>query len=271
MSGCRFAPASGDLRLDRRCLDRVARLAAGYEVPSEDLEELESGGIATSGVLDPRLVPLGRCLATPGVRLRVDHDGASNWQIEGWLDDRVTVLLRTSAGDGPDPGDVVALPRSMTAFRLGHVLKLGPRPRVKVIDPVEIDDGLLEALLVPGEGWTPAAIESLLAEDDEILPEWLEILAALAGRPRARWRAGVWWNASDESPAARLLEVVESDAGSFLVTRSRRADRPFRRARLHPLTATQIWRLLCALLPAADAVAEPLGGVGRGPIDPLDP
>ena len=264
MSDCRFDPASGDLRLDGRCLDRIARLAAGYDVASDDLKDLERAGIAPSGVLDPRLVPLGRCLASPGVRLRVDHDGASSWHIEGWLDDKLTVLLRSAAGDEPSgPGDVVAVPRSMTAFRLAHVLKLGPRPRVKVTEPVEIDDGLLEALLVPGEGWTLAAIESLLPEGDEILPEWLEILGALADRPCARWRAGVWWNARDESPAARLLEVIESDAGSFLITRSRRPDRPFRRARLHPLTATHIWRLLCALLPPADAVDEPLGGVGE--------
>lgn len=264
MSDRLFDIGSGRLRLDRTCLIGVARLASGEEADPSVLERLERGGVTTGGTLDARLVALGACLARPLARLQVDHGGRSEWRIEGWADERVTVLLRSELS-GPELHDVVVVPRSMTAFRLAHALKLGPRPRVKATESLEIDDGLLEALLVEGDGWSADAIESLLDPNDEVLPEWLEVLARLSGRPHARLRAGVWWNSSEESPAARLLEIVESEAGSFLITRRREEGRPFRRARLYPLTATRIWRLLCALLPPVDAVAEPLSAPAEGP------
>ena len=265
MSGCVFDADSGRLRLDRPCLIGLARLAAAEEAGPLILDRLERGGLTTGGTLDPRLLPMGRCLSRPLVRLQLDHGGHSAWRIEGWSDERVTVLVRSDPSGAEEAHEVVVVPRAMTAFRLAHALKLGPRPRLKPIDPLEIDDGLLEALLVEGDGWTAGAIESLLDPGDQVLPEWLEVLARLAGRPHARWRAGVWWNSSEESPAARLLEIVESEAGSFLVVRRRDADRSFRRARLYPLTATQIWRLLCALLPPVDAVVEPLRAPTEGP------
>lgn len=260
MSDGLFDARSGMLRLDRSCLIGVAQLAAGDHVEPSILDRLERGGVTISGTLAPRLVPLSRCLSRPLARVQLDHGGRSDWRIEGWSDERITVLLRSELSGAPEAGDIVVVPRAMTAFRLAHALKLGPRPRVKPSDPLEIDDGLLEALLVEGGGWTTGAIESLLDEGDQVLPEWLEVLTRLAGRPHSRWRAGAWWNSSDEKPAARLLEAVESGVGSFLVIRRREPDRPFRRARLYPLTATHIWRLLCALLPPVDAIAEPLSG-----------
>ena len=258
MSEARFDPQNGTLRLTpiaARALAAVTSEAA--EIDDAALQELNRAGIVVDGVVHPRLVAVGRCLAEPSARLRVDHAQPSPWTIDAWLDDKIAVLLRPVRGRTAS-ADVVAVPRGMVALNLARSVGLGPRQRVKVDQPVELDEGLMEALLGSGEGWSHAAIESMLAADDEVLPEWLEVLGRLSHEPKRRWRMGAWWNSAEESPAARLLEVVEADLGSFLVTHRRDPERRYRRVRLHPLTSSRLWRLLCGLVPSQEEVDRPL-------------
>lgn len=253
-----FDPERGSLVLSRHALQALARVGsdASPELDPEVRRELAEGGILKSGHLHDRLVPLASCLSRPLARLRFERVARQASQVEGWMDERLAVLLHLPAG--AVEGDVVAVPRGMVAFRLARLIELGPRPRVKVSEPVEVDEALLETLLIGGDPLTAAAVGSLLGADDEVIPEWLSVLAELARGPNDRWRVGVWWNSPEESPSGRWLEVVEGGVGSFLVTRHRRDDRRYRRVRLYPLTSTQIWRLLCALLPSDEEIVGPL-------------
>lgn len=257
----RFDPERGALLLSPTCLAALPALLQGdiSALDSDTAAELVEGHVVVDGLLDPRLRPVAACLGSPSIRLSLDTTGRGSLHVDGWVDHRVAVLARSRLPAGTEAADVAALPRRMLAFQLARLLELGPRRPVKVRDPVEIDEGLLEALLVPGEGLSAAQVQSLLSEVDEVIPEWLSVLAQLSHAPSARWRAGAWWNSAHESPKARMLEVVEGDAGSFMITRGRRPDRPYRRATLRPLTSTMIWRLVCALAPRPQDVMGPLG------------
>lgn len=255
----RFDPRTGWLRLTPDAVRAVAQLAStGADPEPSIVEELRAGGLVVDGGLHERLVPLGRCFASPLTRVALEQLAPAGSRVDGWIDDKIAVLLRSTGDAGQGGGEVVAIPRGMIALNLARLVELGPRSRVKVGASVEIDDGLLEALLSPGEGWTPEAIESMCRREDGILPEWLEILADLSNTPKRRWRVGAWWNSTEESPAARLLEVVEGEVGSFLLTHRREPGYRYRRVRLHPLSSTQMWRLLCALVPAPEQVETPL-------------
>lgn len=252
----RFDPHNGSLRLTRAAVRGIAAVASGTEPDEATHSELAAAGIVADGELHPRLVPLARCIGAPSVRLVVESAMLAPWALDAWIDESIAVLLRRRSDIG-GASDAVAVPRRMVALNLARLVELGPRERVKVGGPVDLDEGSVEALLGSADEWTRTAIESMLVED-EILPEWLEVLSALSGQPKRRWRMGAWWNSAEESPAAKLLEIVEADVGSFLLTRHREPGRPYRRSRLHPLTSTQIWRLLCALVPAPDQVERPL-------------
>ena len=259
-SGTRFDPQTGVLRLSRNAVEVISRLISDADqLDPVVLDELRAGGIVDKGGrLHERLLPVAKCLSTPSVGLRLDCAGAHPWSVDGWIDPRAAVLLRASAAEAQAAADVAFVPKAMVPLNLARLLELGPRERVKVDGPVELDEGMFEALLGSGEAWAPDVIEALSEDGDEVLPEWLEVLTGLSKGPKRRWRVGAWWNSAEESPAARLLEVVEGDVGSFLLTHHRREDRRYRRVRLHPLSATQIWRLLCALVPSIEEVERPL-------------
>lgn len=254
----RFDAANGRLAVTRDALDAIAALASGTELDPERLAELRAVGIVVDDELHPRLEALGRCVASPSVRLAAESAAERPWTMDAWLDERLAVMVRRSQTSG-ETGHVAVVPRGMVALNLARSVDLGPRERVKVDGPLELDEGLVEAVLCSDTAWSATAIESSLREGDEILPGWAEVLAKLSAQPTRRWRMGAWWNSPEESPAARLLEVVEADAGSFLLTRRRDPNRRYPRMRMDPLTSTQIWRLLCALVPAREQIDRPLG------------
>lgn len=253
-----FDPERGNLVLSRAALQALAQLGseASVELEPEVKSELVEGGILKGDRLHERLVPLASCLSRPLAGLRFERASQQMSQVEGWIDERLAVLLHLASGAGE--GDVVAVPKGMVAFRVARLIELAPRPRLKVTEPVELDEALLETLLVGGAPLSAGQVGSLLGDGDEVIPEWLSLLTELSRGPVVRWRVGAWWNSPEESPRARWLEVVETDCGSFLVIRHRRDDRRYRRIRLYPLTSTQIWRLLCALLPTDEEIAGPL-------------
>lgn len=255
---CRFDTHDGRLQMTVPSLAALPALVRSdlSAVEPELLEELVSGGVVTEGALHPRLLPLARCVAAPCARLRLEQSSAPASHTDVWLDGRLGVMMRLPATAAA--GDVVAVPRGMVAFRLARLIDLGPRPRVKVADPVELDAGLLEALLAPGPGLSASQIASLSPERVDLIPEWLALLSAVSEASATRWHAGAWWNSAEERPTARSLEVVESEAGSFLIVPRPRARGTYRRVSLYPLTSTEIWRLLCALVPSPEEIAKPL-------------
>lgn len=252
-----FDPVGGTLRLTRAALADMCALHAGDEVSGST--DLRSAGLLEGERVHPRLIPVVETAATPLVRLVLDVSGQSRSPIhcQGWVGEDHTLLL--VAGSGREQiFEATFLSRSLLTSQLARFVGLGPRPRGKVADPVETDLGLLEAVLGGSESLTPSQLEMLIDPSDELVPAWVEVLALLSGDHRARWRVGVWWNSAEESPAARSLEIIDSDVGLFLVTHVAPGPRRFARVRVRPVTPTQLWRLLCALVPRPEEVAEPL-------------
>lgn len=253
-----FDPDSGRLALTPGALNalRLAGASGLGALPIELRKEISAGSLTVDNDIHPRLVSLARCLARPHVRLVLDQTG-SDRQLQGWIDEQIAVLTRPSISHPASQADVVVVPRGMVPLRLANLIALGPRPRVKLNEPAELDRSLLETLLSGEETLSLAQVDALSSETDELIPEWTEVLAALSAGKSTRWLAGAWWNAPGESPKARSLEVVEGEVGSYLVLDATRRDGPFRRVRLRPLNASAIWRLLCGLVPSQDEIAEP--------------
>lgn len=250
-----FDPVAGSLRLTRSALADMCAVHAGEEVAG--LPELASAGLLEAGAVHPRLVPVVETAERPLVRLTLDVASGSPVHAEGWVGKNHALVLAARSGL-EKVYDATFLSRSLLPAQLARLVALGPRPRGKVTDPVEIDHGLLEALIGGFETLSPSQLEMLVDPQDEVVPAWVEVLSLLSAGPRARWRVGVWWNSLDESPAARALEIVDTDVGLFFVSHVSRGGRRFARVRLRPVTPTQVWRLLCALVPPPDEVAEPL-------------
>ena len=250
-----FDPVAGTLRLTRELLDAMCAL-------HQDGETTEASALAECGLLSgeslhPRLVPVAETAARPLARVVLDVAGTNALHCDGWVGERFAlVLVGPAAVRGPL--EATFLSRSLLTSQLARFVELGPRPRAKVSDTVEVDAGLLEALLGAGEPLAPSQLELLVDPLDELTPPWLEVLSILSRGPRSRWRAGVWWNSTEETPAARSLEIVDSAEGMFLVMHVARGSRRFARVRLRPVTPSQVWRLLCALVPRAEEAAGPL-------------
>lgn len=250
-----FDPVAGRLRLTRSSLVDLRAVHVGAEAPTS--AALRSAGLLQGGAVHPRLVPVVETAAKPLVRLVLDVASDPPVHCQGWVGERGTLLLVARSGS-EDVYDATFLSRSLLPAQLARFAGLGPRASGKVVDPIELDLGLLEALLSGAEMLTPSQVELLIDPNDDVLPAWVEVLSALSEGAVARWRVGVWWNSHEESPAARSIEIIDSGAGLFLVSHVARGPRRFARARLHPVTPTQVWRLLCALVPRPDEVAEPL-------------
>lgn len=250
-----FDPVGGRLRLTRDLLADMCAAQSGRQVSRE--AALVSAGLLQDGLLHPRLVPLAQTAARPQVRLIVDVAANRPLHCDGWVGETFALLLAARSAT-EELFEATFLSRSLLTAQLGRFIGVSPRPRAKVVEPVEIDRGLLEVILGPGDRLTAPQLEMLIDPDDHMLPAWLEVLSILSGGVRARWRAGVWWNSHQESPEARSLEVIDSEAGLFLVSHLPRGDRRYRRVLLRPITPSQVWRLLCALLPSPQEVAEPL-------------
>lgn len=253
-----FDPDQGRLVMSRAALQGLAVLESGSEMEPDTqiVHELVEAGIVQEGRVHEGLIGLARCLSRPLVRLIVERTPHPATQVDGWIDDRLAVLLHVPSQ--ATEGDVVAVPRGMTGFRLARLMQLGPRATHKVSSPIQIDAGLLEVLLLPGSSFEPDDVERLIRPGDDVEPAWLETLAALSGSEAIRWNAGVWWNSADERPKARTLELVDSTVGMFLVTVAPRGVHMARRVDLRPVTPSQMWRLLCALVPPGEEVSEPL-------------
>lgn len=250
-----FDPVGGRLRLTRDLLADMCSAHSGEQVSREDA--LVSAGLLEEGSLHPRLVPLAQTAARPQVRLIVDVAANRPLHCDGWVGDRFALLLAAPSAT-EELFEATFLSRSLVTAQLARFLGLGPRRRAKVIDPVEIDQALLEVILAPGNPLTAPQLEMLIDPHDEMLPAWLEVLSILSAGLRARWRAGVWWNSHQESPEARSLEIIDSEAGLFFVSHLPRGHRRYQRVLLRPITPSQVWRLLCALVPSPQEVAEPL-------------
>lgn len=258
MSETRFDRSAGTLRVTASALVSLGQVGRGQSIDAEAEAELDSGGLMSDGGLDDRLLPLAKVTGEPFVRVSLEHAvAARRTRMEGWVDDRIGVLA-VAEGDRFDAFDIAAVSRSMLPAQVAGLVELGPRDRPKVTDPMELDRGLLEALSAGRGAFTNAEVERLVEAEDDILPAWIEVLSGISRDRSARWRVGAWWNSERERPTARSMEILDADVGLFLIHPVFQPGQRFQRVLLRPVSPSQVWRLLCALLPRAEEVAGPL-------------
>jgi hypothetical protein len=125
-----------------------------------------------------------------------------------------------------------------------------PVQLVRVSVPTQADrDRLTNLGLDLTEHGEPAFVEAVLHTADEAarLAGNAEGAAAaartLVGALREHWRVEAAWEPGPESPGVRALEVLDTDAGVWLVIPDGRS------VELWPSTPTMVFRLLTGLLP----------------------
>ena len=113
---------------------------------------------------------------------------------------------------------------------------VAPRPRVEPAVRLRYGPGELARVLAARD----AAEAARLAGPDK---QAAAAAALLVRELREHWRVEVSWDAAPGSPGVRALEVLDSDAGVWLVIPDGAA------VELWPSTPTMVFRLFTGLLP----------------------
>jgi hypothetical protein len=146
---------------------------------------------------------------------------------QGWIDARTAVLATPDAEGEPR---YVQLPPRFLPDALARVNDLAPRPRVE--PAVRLRFG------------AAALAEILAARDaDRAGREGGEAAERMVRELREHWSVEARWAPAAGSPGVRIVEVLDTDGGLWLVV----PDEP--EVELWPTTPTAVFRMICALLP----------------------
>jgi hypothetical protein len=203
----------------------VAALRAGAERAPAGWAELEAAGAVTGGVPHPALQPALEAMRSPVCALdlqRGDRRGA------GWVDAQVAAMLL------PEPDGrrkLVDVPTPFLPAALARMNELGPRPRAEPAIRLRFETSELLELLARGRDTR-----------DRPEPDASTVARLLAGL-REHWRAEARWPPARDSPGRRVVEVIDTDAGLWLVV----PDEPT--VELWPTTPTDVWTQLAGILP----------------------
>jgi hypothetical protein len=166
----------------------------------------------------------------PVCTLELDRGGR---QGRGWVDDRTAALLVPAKEGGLALHQV---PPQFLPEALARMNDVAPRPRMQPA---------VRLRYAPGE-----LAQALAARDAELAARraGADEQAAAAARTlvrslREHWRIVARWNPAAESPGVRTLEVLDTDAGVWLVIPDGAS------VELWPSTPTTVFRLLTSLLP----------------------
>lgn len=201
---------------------------------------LERLGVVVGGRVDPAVEVLAGVIGAPLVRVAVKIGAPAPAVAEGraWLG----AGFGAYAWPGEDglyelgPG----LPSGAPVFVAGLV-GLGPRPPSPVTGEVVVREEALRALRGGDRAAAGAAPDAVLAIADNL---------------RSVWSAQARWMVGQDRVARRGLRVL--DAGDAGLWEHRREGEL---ARLRPVRSREVWRELCALLPAeAELLASVPGG-----------
>ena len=209
----------------------VAALRAGAEATPDGWAELEAAGAVTGGVPHPALRPALEAMRSPvcGLDLqRGDRRGS------GWVDGQVAAMVL------PEPDGrrkLVDVPTPFLPAALARMNELGPRPRIEPAVRLRFDVSELLELLARRRD-TRHRPE----------PEGAAVATLLSGL-REHWRAEARWPPARDSPGRRVVEVIDTEAGLWLVV----PDEPT--VELWPTTPTDVWMQLAGLLPRDEELA----------------
>lgn len=220
------------MRLSWEAIVALGRLGAGralHGVPVAGDGELAAAGITLGRLVTAGWQPMARTLAHPVGRARlVQRTCRGVRRTVGWIGPEATVLATAD----PDGRYVVAAVPGADVLPLlvARLTGLGPRPRPPVdAEPLEVARGAIGRVLEAGAA--------------EAGPG-----ARLASRWREQWRVAVAWRTADGTAARDGCDVVDADAGLWLVEPA-----GFDRLALGPVGADVVWRRLLGLVPSVEA------------------
>jgi hypothetical protein len=209
----------------------VAALRAGADAPPDGWAELEAAGAVAGGMPHPALQPALEAMRSPVCALdlqRGDRRGS------GWVDAQVAAMLL------PEPDGrlkLVDVPTPFLPAALARMNELGPRPRIEPAVRLRFEVPELLELLARGR-------------DARSRPEPdASAVATLLAGLREHWRAEARWPPAPDSPGRRVVEVIDTEAGLWLVV----PDEPT--VELWPATPTGVWTLLAGILPRDEELA----------------
>jgi hypothetical protein len=217
-----------DVRYD----ERTGRLEGPGEqvealIASDRVEGLEE---VTGGRPHERLAAALAAIREPVCRLGMQRGDRRG---RGWVGSAVAALL-VPAGAGRLA--LHPVPTTFVPDALARMNDVAPRPRVQPAVRLRYAPGDLARILATRD----ADEAGRLAGDEEGAAA---AARTLVGALREHWRVEAAWEPGPESPGVRALEVLDTDAGVWLVI----PDGPS--VELWPSTPTMVFRLLTGLLP----------------------
>lgn len=251
-----FVVADGPLRLTGRELAAAGLLVAdGGDVSdvaalrrrglADEIRVLEEGGLVVGGQVPEAVIAVVRAVHRPRLRVLVEVVRSSVVAAHAfWVTPEVAVLGRWADADARDYSlhDPVLLPVAVAGLvGLGRRAS-GPRRR-----PLTVSAAALDTAGPLLEGGNPAGARRRLMAAGQGRHEAGRTLALLAAR-RLSWRAASQW--VDRSGALRAGAVTVVDAGAGGLWRSTTGGGSDPWVTLTPVTPSQVWCALSALLPA---------------------
>jgi len=197
--------------------------------------ELESAHVLVGDAVHPSLVPALAAIRAPICSLALSRGSRT---ASAWIDGRVAALHL------PEPDGRLTLttvPTSFVPIALAKMNDLSPRPHCPPRAPLRLRAGELATLLAFGRAGVAAHREGP------------EAVRALVAGLREHWRVEARWARSPASPGVRVVEVVDTRDGLWLVT----PDDPY--VELSPSTPSAVFEALVRLLPRD---ADLAGGAG---------
>jgi hypothetical protein len=223
MNEASYDAAAGRLEASH---EQIGALLALEGAAVEHVDALARAGALTDGRPHDALRPALDAIADPVCELALERGDRSG---RGWVSRDVAVLLV------PAPGARVVLHQVPPVFlpdALARMNDVSPRPRVTPA---------VRLCYAPGE------LAQLLAGTAEPAEDAArELVRGL----REHWRITASWDPAPGSPGVRALEVIDTDAGLWLVV----PDDPS--VELWPTTPTAVFRLLTGLLPRDHELAS---------------
>jgi hypothetical protein len=213
-----FSPDTGTLLAPR---DAVRALLA-----DGDVDGLAAAGALPDGQLHPALAAARSAASGALATMRLERGGREG---AAWAaSDGAAIAVPRPDGRW----QLSAMPVLYLPEALARLNDVGPRRR---IEPA------VSITLSPGE-----LASALAAREHDAEPALAATLAGL----REHWRIESRWEPSEGSAGVRVLEVIDSDAGMWLVIPSDPT------VELWPTTPTAVFRLITGLFPRDDELGS---------------
>ena len=235
----RFDRASGTIEAPREALAALIALASGEPGgPERDgFEPLVEAGAVVDGRPHPGLARTLGPLRDPVCQLVLERGTRRG---RGWVDPRSAAFL-VPLPDGRQ--QLTSVPFAFVLDALVRLNDLSPRPRADPAVRMRLAAAELARLLAERD---PSRASGAVDGEAETAA-----LSGLVAALREHWRVEARWRPAPPSPGVRVIEVLDTDAGLWLVFPEEWE------VELWPTTPTAVFRQLSVLLPATDELAEP--------------